>query len=212
MILKTKEKGIVFDVEEYSPLRSIYTNKSKEDNIIPSHDIIYRALELTPQNKVKVVIFGQDPYPRKEDACGLAFSVPKGRPIPSSLRSIHKSMELSGYNHYKSGDLTPWTKRGVLLLNTSLTTVEGKSNAHKGLWDRFIINVISSLQYKPVLYWMMGKESQRFKEYIKNGIIYETYHPSGRAGNKFRTHPHFSKVNELLDNIGLGIIDWSLEE
>lgn len=201
-----------FIQDEYSPLRSIYANKAPEDVVIPSQDKIYKALELTPQEKVKVVIFGQDPYPRREDAMGLAFSVPKGRRITSSLRGIHRALQTSGYNHHLSGDLSPWTKKGVLLLNTTLTTIEGRPNAHKGMWDKFIANIIRSLQTKPIVYWLMGKEAQRLKMYIKYGVIYETVHPSGAAGHGFGKHAHFKNINNILDELGICGIDWNLEK
>lgn len=200
-----------FIQDEYSPLRSIYANKAPEDVVIPSQDKIYKALELTPQEKVKVVIFGQDPYPRREDAMGLAFSIPKGRRITSSIRGFHRALENSGFTHNKSGDLTNWTKEGVLLLNTSLTTIEGRPNAHKGMWNKFISNVINSLQTKPIVYWLMGKEAQSLKKYIRYGIIYETVHPSGAAGNSFGKHPHFKNINNLLDDLGIVGVNWSLE-
>ena len=119
---------------------------------------------------------------------------------------------MSGYNEPKNGDLTPWASKGVLLLNKSLTTIEGKRNAHKGMWDRFIQNVIESLNKRydtPVLYWLMGNEARGLKPFIRNAMLYETVHPSPLTGKKFLA-PHFKNINDLLKKEDLNAIDWSL--
>ena len=102
-------------------------------------------------NNVKVVILGQDPYYKKEQAMGLSFSVPKGIKLPLSLRNIYKEIEDDLRNSMpKSGDLTRWAEQGVLLLNTTLTVREAKPNSHKDLgWQEFTDAVIKAFKRTP---------------------------------------------------------------
>lgn len=181
-------------------------------NIIPQINIRYKAMEITPQDKVKVVILGQDPYPNREDAMGLCFSVPKGRKIPPSLQNIFKSLKISGFEVPQHGDITQWAKNGVLLLNSSLSTVEKTNESHKEYWRPFITNVINSLQGKPRVYWFMGKQAQSFNHLIFNGVSYNTQYPSPIIpNNNFPNVPHFKNINDLLDDLGIVGIDWSLK-
>lgn len=196
-----------------TPLKQAYDQLQAGEHIIPNHQKMYKAFELTPLNAVRVVIMGQDPYPRKEDATGLAFSVPPERPVPPSLKRILLTLKKSGYSHQGNGDLTPWAAQGVLLLNASLTTVEGKSNVHTKLWRPFILKIIEAIciRHKPTIWWLMGKEAQSFKPAIYGpGSIYCTKHPSPQSGKEFITQKHFLTINELLVKNGSKPIDWSL--
>lgn len=114
-------------------------NKVKEDsekyNIFPPEDMVFASYNITPFDKVKVVILGQDPYHGKGQAMGLSFSVQEGVKIPPSLRNIYKEIEDDlGIQEPNSGDLTRWARQGVFLLNATLTVREGQPNSHKGLW------------------------------------------------------------------------------
>jgi uracil-DNA glycosylase len=181
-------------------------------NVIPKPELRFKALELTPQDRVKVVIIGQDPYRNREDSTGLAFSIPNGRPIPGSLKNIFKSLELSGYKS-NSGDLSQWASKGVLLLNSSLTSVEESTVSHKEYWRPFISSIISKLQNKPRVYWFMGKHAQSFQPIVINGTIYNTSHPSPIIpNNNFANIPHFKNINKLLDELGIVGIDWNLND
>lgn len=189
----------------------INSEKGEPDGV-PDVKNRYKALELTPQHKVKVIILGQDPYPSREDAMGLCFSVPKGRKIPGSLKNIYKTLEISGFKTPNHGDITEWAQNGALLLNSSLSTIEGKNGSHREYWKPFITNIINSLQRKPRVYWFMGKEAQKFAHLVTNGIKYNTPHPSPIIpNNTFVEHPHFKNINDLLDELGIASIDWSLK-
>lgn len=192
-------------------LQNLHKKLKPNEVIIPKHADIYKALMLTPQASVKVVIVGQDPYPRSEDATGLAFSVPPHRPIPASLSRIFQTLVLSGYQQPSTGDISPWARRGVLLLNKSLTTIEGKVNVHQGEWDGFIQNIIEVINRgeNKVLWWLMGNEAKALKPFIRNGMLYETPHPSPRTGKKFLL-PHFKTINNALVEEGIEPIDWTL--
>lgn len=204
--LKTK-------VEPLSPMTEVFARLKAGEIIIPTHDLVYRAFELTPMNAVKVVVLGQDPYLKPEDATGLAFSVPPHRPIPASLSRIFKVLEDCGYSKPTNGDLTPWAKKGVLLLNSALTTLKGKPGSHLKIWKSFTINVIEALNARnePTIYWLMGKHAQSFAPYIRNGYIYKSPHPSPANGNKFLKDKHFSNINRILDSLGRSRVDWNLE-
>lgn len=181
-------------------------------DIEPKPETRFKALELTSQEKTKVIIVGQDPYPNHKDAMGIAFSVPRGRPLTPSLKNLFKSLKLSGYSHNKQGDLSSWCKNGVLLLNSSLTIDCRTRVSHQVFWRPFIEKVIISLQNKPRVYWLMGKKAQSFQKLITNGIVYNTSHPSPIIpNNNFPNIPHFKNINNLLDELGIVGVNWSLK-
>jgi len=108
--------------------------------IFPQPENIFAAFNLTPLDRVKVVILGQDPYHGAGQAMGLSFSVPEGVKVPPSLRNMLKEIEADiGVSALNGGDLTPWASQGVLLLNSVLTVEEASANAHAGLgWERVL--------------------------------------------------------------------------
>lgn len=182
----------------------------------------YRALELCPLDRVKVVILGQDPYPRMKDATGLAFSVSNTSDIPKSLANIFKELKSDlGIDNLSKGygDLSFWATQGVLLLNTVLTTIEGEPNAHKGYgWEIFTDKVLLSIckQKVSMVYLLMGKDAQAKKQFIKDNskskvTIIETAHPSPLSAHRgfFWSKP-FSQINEALASYKLQPIDWRL--
>jgi len=140
------------------------------NDVIPVNNVRYKAFELVKPEDVKVVILGQDPYPKRGDANGLAFSVcPHVKAIPASLRNIlnEYSSDL-GYPFPRSGDLTPWAERGVLLLNTALTTEQGKRGAHLNDWEMFTYETIRWLSGLPGdrVWHLWGRRAQQFKPII----------------------------------------------
>ncbi len=117
-------------------------------SILPPKEDLFAAFKLTNLDNIKVVIIGQDPYPTKGVAHGLAFSVKKGNKIPASLRNIFKELEEEniGFVTPKHGCLESWAKQGVFLINTVLTVEEGKPNSHKNVgWQTFTTNLIKYL-------------------------------------------------------------------
>lgn len=183
--------------------------------VFPKKDNFFKALELTPLDKVKVVILGQDPYHEPNQAMGLAFSVPRGEKIPPSLRNIYKELEsdlnIPAPTH---GDLTKWAEQGVLLLNTVLTVEEHKALSHHKIgWqiftDRLIYEVCRLNQ--PIVFILLGNEAKTKKEMIKNPnhLIIESVHPSPLSANRgFFGSKIFSKTNNYLIKNNLNPIDW----
>lgn len=179
----------------------------------PSKGLIFNAFNLCPFNKVKVVILGQDPYYKKEQAMGLSFSVPEKIKLPPSLRKIYKEIEDDlHYSMPKSGDLTRWAEQGVLLLNTTLTVREAKPNSHKRLkWQKFTDAAIKALSEhrEHIVFMLWGNDARKKKRLIdtERHCIIESYHPAARQRYKFKKH-QFTCCNAYLKQQGLEEIDW----
>lgn len=184
-------------------------------NIFPDKDKIFHALRLTPFERVKVVIIGQDPYHGCGQAEGLAFSVPRGCPIPPSLRNIYTELNNdTGVNIPSHGSLYNWAERGVLLINTVLTVREGEANSHKGKgWETFSDSIIKALSDRnaPVIFILWGNYAISKNKLIdknKHHII-ASPHPSPLSARLgfFGSTP-FSRANAIL---GADSIDWSID-
>ena len=161
----------------------------------PSKERIFNAFNLCPFDKVKVVILGQDPYYRKEQAMGLSFSVPEGIKLPPSLRKIYKEIEedLCYSMPESSGNLTRWAEQGVLLLNTTLTVRAGAANSHKNLgWQEFTDAVIKALSehHEHIVFMLWGNNAKKKKNLIDTNrhCIIESYHPAAMPRYKFTKH------------------------
>lgn len=209
--LKAFKTGGISDQIYYSK-----EDPAEWDKVLPPHKDWYKAFDLTPFEDVKVVILGQDPYPKKGLAHGLAFSVqPHVKPLPPSLRTIlAEYMSDTGHPSPRTGDLSLWSTRGVLLLNTILTVEEGKPLSHKGLgWEKLTYEVIRTLSEKRegLVFMLWGKHAQQYKAAIdlKKHLVLEAGHPSplNTGRNKFSGCKHFSKANEFL---GSRRVDWKL--
>lgn len=217
--------GDEFRKDYFKALVSGIENDKRDGKLVlpfPSGNT-YRALELCPLDRVKVVILGQDPYPRMKDATGLAFSVTNTSDIPKSLANIFKELksDLGIDNLSKAyGDLSFWATQGVLLLNTVLTTIEGEPNAHKGYgWEVFtdeILLAICKLK-RPIVFLLMGKDAQAKKQLIIDNFkgnkftMIQTAHPSPLSAHRgfFWSKP-FSQINEALAEYRLQPIDFRL--
>lgn len=180
----------------------------------PSEKLIFNAFNLCPFDKVKVVILGQDPYYRKEQAMGLSFSVPEGIKLPPSLRKIYKEIEedLCYSMPESSGNLTRWAEQGVLLLNTTLTVRAGAANSHKNLgWQEFTDAVIKALSehHEHIVFMLWGNNAKKKKNLIDTNrhCIIESYHPAAMPRYKFTKH-QFTCCNAYLKQQGLEEIDW----
>jgi len=187
---------------------------------LPVNSLVYRALEITPIWKVKVVILGQDPYPNYKDAMGLAFSVPSYRDAPKSLRNMFKELKSDLGIDNKFNDLSYWAYQGVLLLNTILTVNNGQPGSHKNYsWQTFTDEIIKCICVnRPyVIYLLMGNEAQSKEELIiansKSGSydIIKVPHPSPNSAYRgfFWSKP-YSRINNLLVKNGIEAIDWRL--
>ena len=189
----------------------LYLNRT----IYPKKEDIFKALELTSYKDTKVVILGQDPYHEKNQAMGLAFSVPNGVKLPPSLVNIFKELNRSLGINNTNGDLTKWAKEGVLLLNTTLTVEEGRANSHKDLgWQIFTNRIIEELNKKdePVIFVLWGKSSQEKEKLITNKLhhVLISSHPSPLSSYQgFNGCNHFKIINDYLMKDYNISIDWN---
>ncbi len=196
-------------------LIKIITNAYKTKIIYPAKPNIFKAFLLCPFSRVKVVILGQDPYHGPNQAQGLSFSVPEDQKIPPSLRNIFKELETDiGTSSHHNGDLTTWSKQGVLLLNTVLTVEIDRPNSHQGLgWEIFtdtVIKIISD-QKEQVVFILWGKYAEAKKSLIDETkhLVLIAPHPSPfSAYTGFFGCRHFSKTNIFLSKTGQLPIDW----
>lgn len=182
--------------------------------ILPPAPQRFAALDHVAPADVRVVILGQDPYPTKGHAHGLAFSVePDVRPIPRSLNNIFRELQNDLGAAPASGDLRPWARQGVLLLNTSLSVPEGQPGAHAKLgWHRLAEEILAHVSRKPTAFLLWGAHAQASKPQIHPGdhLIIETAHPSPLSARRgfFGSRP-FSRVNDWLSARHTPPIDWS---
>ena len=184
--------------------------------VYPPGNLIFNAFNLTPFERVRAVILGQDPYHGAHQAMGLSFSVPRGVRIPPSLVNIHKEIKSDlGISEPASGDLSYWAKQGVLLLNASLSVGANRANSHSGFgWQIFTDAVIKilSARRQNLVFMLWGNFAKAKSALIdaQRHLILTAAHPSPLAGGAFFGCRHFSRCNEYLRAHGLGEIDWDL--
>lgn len=200
----------------FEKLMNFIEDEYNNYTIYPDKNNIYNALKLTPPDKVKVVILGQDPYINKDQANGLSFSVQPGIAIPPSLRNIFREQRKDlGIIQSNSGDLTKWAEQGVLLLNTTLTVRAGLSNSHQGKgWGIFTDSIIKYLgQKENIVFMLWGNNAKAKRKLIDSSknLILEAAHPSPLSATRgFFGCQHFSKANNYLIEHNLFPIDWQL--
>lgn len=184
--------------------------------VYPPGNLIFNAFNLTPFERVRAVILGQDPYHGAHQAMGLSFSVPRGVRIPPSLVNIYKEIKNDlGISEPESGDLSYWAKQGVLLLNASLSVGANRANSHSGFgWQAFTDAVIKilSARRQSLVFMLWGNFAKAKSALIdaQRHLILTAAHPSPLAGGAFFGCRHFSRCNEYLRAHGLGEIDWDL--
>lgn len=182
---------------------------------LPSGDNVLRAFQ-QPFAGVRVLIVGQDPYPTPGHPIGLCFAVaPDVRPLPKSLINIYKEyVDDLGHPTPATGDLTPWTEQGVLLLNRSLTVRPGEPNSHQGKgWEEITEQAIRALaaRSEPMVAVLWGSKARSLKPLLGDVPCVESVHPSPlSARNGFFGSRPFSRTNELLVSQGADPIDWKL--
>ena len=198
----------------FKELINTINNLYNEKIIYPKKEDIFNAFKLDYKD-VKVVILGQDPYHGEGEAHGYAFSSLK-TPIPPSLKNIYKELysDLGIEKNMLDGNLLPWVKEGVMLLNTGLTVEKDKPNSHKNLkWNVFTDKVIEKLNEReePIVFILWGNNARLKKDLITNPIhlVIESAHPSPfSARNGFFNSKPFSRTNEFLEKNGIKEINW----
>ena len=199
-------------------LQQVHHARHAGVTIYPPQNEVFRAFSLTEFDQVKVVILGQDPYHRPNQAHGLSFSVKPPVTPPPSLVNIYKelSTDIEGFVIPHHGYLVEWAKQGVLLLNTVLTVEEGKANSHANWgWEAFTDKVIAQLNAhrENIVFLLWGSHAQKKGAFIDRNkhCVLTAPHPSPLAAHRgfFGCH-HFSKANEYLKAHGMAEINWQL--
>jgi uracil-DNA glycosylase len=177
---------------------------------IPQREEIFACLKLPP-SQIRVVIIGQDPYPNREHAMGLAFSVRSGvKPLPASMRNIFTELYEDVGIANQSGDLKSWCDQGVLLINRILTTVPESSLSHSGIgWEEFTDKIIQICSASDPVAILWGKKAQELSHYFDSRKTISSAHPSPLSAYRgfFGSKP-FSRTNEILLASGRPVIDW----
>jgi uracil-DNA glycosylase len=197
--------------------RFLRGEKQRKKEIYPRGNEIFAAFAHTPFDAVRVVILGQDPYHGPGQAHGLCFSVRPGVPVPPSLDNIfHEIQRDLGVPRPDHGCLTPWAKRGVLLLNSVLTVERGKAGSHQNRgWEGFTDAAIAALERERegIVFLLWGAYAQRKGQLIdgRRHLVLRSSHPSPYSASMgFLGCGHFSATNRYLQQRGLPPIDWSL--
>jgi len=195
------------------PLSKEILNSLKiEEPFIPQRESIFAAFE-PPISKIKVCIVGQDPYPNPEHAMGLAFSVPcKVKVLPPTLKNIFKELESDIGAAPANGDLSEFANRGVMLLNTALTTKPNVSQGHADIgWEVFTNQVVSHLAKLPIVFILWGKSAGLLQRFIPESNCLTGVHPSPLSSYRgfFGSKP-FSRANDRLLELGVSPIDWKI--
>ncbi len=207
-----------FEKQYFRELKEFLVEEKSKYPIYPPGGLIFHAFRLTPFDRARVVILGQDPYHGQGQAHGLCFSVPPGIAAPPSLVNIFKEIEHDlGIPVPTHGNLERWARQGVLLLNATLTVRANQPGSHqrKG-WETFTNAVIGKLSEQRVglIFLLWGKFAQEKEALIDTNrhYILKAAHPSPySAYNGFFGCRHFSKTNEILRKHGLEEIDWRVQ-
>ncbi|WP_300272804.1 uracil-DNA glycosylase [Halomonas sp.] len=193
--------------------------KAARKVIYPHSSEWFRAFELTPLDRVKVVILGQDPYHGPGQAHGLCFSVKPGVRIPPSLANIYKELaDDVGFRPVAHGNLEHWARQGVLLLNASLTVEQGNAGSHRGCgWETFTDRAIEvvNAHAPPTVFLLWGSHARKKRALIdaSRHLVLESPHPSPLSAHRgFFGNHHFSRANAFLVEHGRAPIDWQLPE
>lgn len=202
----------------FKKIISFVHEDAKSYTVLPNYKDMFTAFKLTPLDKIRVVILGQDPYFNPGQAHGLAFSVLEDCPVPASLKNIFKEInsDLSLDYRFPHGNLTSWARQGVLLINTVLTVRQGFANSHKDIgWEIFTNKVISKIneEDRPIVYLLWGKSAKDKIKIITNKkhLVLSSAHPSPlSASNGFFGCKHFSKTNDFLIENKLSPIEWRI--
>ena len=209
--------------QDFANLGHWLIEERKTNTVYPVQQNVFKAFKLTPYEDVKVVFLGLDPYIRKNQATGLSFGVytEMGVKVPPSLKTIIKELESDldvlclDFDYSLEG----WAKQGVLMLNTSLTVVEGQTNSHLEMWKPFTLNVIDAINdmNENVIFILLGKTAQSYEKYLdpESTRVIKAPHPAAEAyaGGKagFYGSKIFSKCNAILYMLEKEEINWNIQ-
>jgi uracil-DNA glycosylase len=204
-----------FDKPYFELLTDFVRHAYRTTQCFPPAGQIFRAFDLCPFNKVRVVIIGQDPYHDVNQAHGLCFSVQDGVPAPPSLVNIYKELQRDlGKPIPSTGNLTHWAEQGVLLLNATLTVEAHKAGSHQGKgWEELTDAAIQALnnQRESIVFMLWGSYAQRKGQFIdrKRHLVLTAVHPSPLSAYRgFIGCGHFSQANNYLLQNGQSPINW----
>ncbi len=205
-----------FDQAYFKELSDFVRTEYTTNKVYPPPKFVFRAFELTPFDKVKVVILGQDPYHWAGQANGLCFAVNHGVRLPPSVKNIYKEIasDLGHPSYYPDGDLEEWAKQGILLLNATLTVSEKSPGSHqKKGWEQFTDAVVKTLsdQKENLVVILWGASAQKKGQVIDSTrhLVINSPHPSPFSAHTgfFGSRP-FSKCNDYLSLVGKEEIKW----
>lgn len=209
--------GAELEKPYFQKLREFVDDERRRATVYPPEDEVFTALRLTPYEKVKVMILGQDPYHGPGQAHGLAFSVRPGVPRPPSLANIFKELKAEMDCPVPAhGSLVSWAEQGVLLLNAVLTVRQGEPNSHKGKgWETFTDAVIRSLAQRedPVVFVLWGGYAAKKESLIgPPHYVHKSAHPSPLSAKRgfFGSKP-FTTINRELERVGKKPVEWCIE-
>jgi uracil-DNA glycosylase len=190
-------------------LKEIEGRLKLEPQITPPADLVMRSFQ-EPFESVKVLLIGQDPYPTKDVACGLAFAVSDASKQPQSLKNLMKELATDLPQVSNSGRLDRWSSQGVMLLNSALTTKVGAAGAHAKIWSGFTKAVIEQLDSSSLVCLSLGEHAKKLSTLIVQGDVVQATHPSPLSASRgFFGSRIYSRVNSALQAKGLAPIDWS---
>jgi len=209
-------KSFIFSSEFDSILTKLWNLSQEDKRFTPPLKQVFRAFEECPYNELKVVIVGQDPYPQLGVADGISFSCSNTGKVQPSLRYIFEEIERTvyqGFPSHQEPDLTRWSKQGILMLNTALTTEVGKIGSHYDIWKPFTAYLLDWLNnYNPgLVYVYMGKKAEEWSV-VTNDNNHKFYvkHPASAAynGSKWDSDDVFNKISKIIRDTTGEIITW----
>jgi len=203
----------------FQQLSAFVDNERRAGKVVyPPEADVFNAFTMTPLEKVKVVLIGQDPYHGPDQAHGLCFSVKRGIKPPPSLANMYKELatDIDGFTIPSHGDLSAWAEQGILMLNTVLTVEQGKAHSHaKAGWEVFTAAALELLnrQTQPIIFVLWGSHAIK-KGQVINAPQHQVLtgpHPSPLSAYRgFFGCGHFSQVNQLLLERGEAPIRWQV--
>jgi len=213
--------GAEFDKPYFKSLASFVDDERQAFplQIYPAQEQVFAALQMTPYEKVSVLLLGQDPYPGEGMAHGLCFSVnPTVKKLPASLKNMFRELESDlSFPPPNNGCLMPWAKQGVLMLNTILTLRAGEPLSHKGRgWETFTDEIIRKVNARPdpvvfVLWGRPAREKIKLIDTTRHAVV-QGAHPSPLSARAFLGTRPFSRINAALKAAGRPEIDWHIRD